>query len=78
MSEMTWRETFLGWLSGRIIVWLHKKAMKRGDFHEANHCMAAIVAGNSTHNLWPCNLPDTATMRPEVYTVHFNVGDPRE
>jgi hypothetical protein len=72
-------ELGLGWLSGRVLVWCWRLAMRRGDTHEANHCMAAIIAGNSNHKTdrWPCPLPASAFERAEVYEGFFTAGDPR-
>lgn len=36
-----------GWLSGWMLLQLVKRAMKRGDVHEARHCTEALTRGNS-------------------------------
>jgi hypothetical protein len=79
VKDMTLLERALGRVAGRLYVWLWQLAKRRGDFHEANHCMAAIIASNSSHKhgRWPCPLPESAHARPEIYRAAFTVGDPR-
>lgn len=52
-------EFYLGRLCGAVLVWLGKRALKRRDLHEFNHCSASIASGNSAgdHIDCPLNIP---------------------
>jgi hypothetical protein len=42
-------EYAVGRWTGDVLVWLTLRAKDRGDLHEANHLLAAIMVGNSDH-----------------------------
>lgn len=44
-----WLDRTLGNQLGRLLAWLGKRALRRGDRHEFNHILAAVLAGNSQH-----------------------------
>lgn len=54
----------VGWLTGKAIVWYGKRAFDRGDTHEYQHCIAALIHGNSDHSKTPCTLRETASVYP--------------
>lgn len=39
----------VGILTGNALGFIAKRASKRGDVHEFNHCFAALTIGNSDH-----------------------------
>ncbi len=49
---------------GCVLGWLGTRAAKRGDWHEVNHCIAALKAGASDHDGKPCILGDEGQERP--------------
>ena len=50
MSPRTpWLDRTLGDRIGALLVWLGKRAIRRGDRHEFNHLLAAVLVGNSDH-----------------------------
>lgn len=50
-------ERAVGHLVGTALVWLSRRALERGDYHEAAHCAAQLVHGNSSHDeRHPCRL----------------------
>lgn len=50
-------ERAVGHLVGSALVWLSHRALERGDYHEAAHCAAQLVHGNSSHDdAHPCRL----------------------
>lgn len=49
-------EYFVGMSVGDLLVWCGKMAARRGDLHESNHILAALVAGTSDHP-GECTIP---------------------
>lgn len=72
-------EKFVGWAVGKALVWLGKRAAERGDWHELNHLIGALMTGNSTHTEEnPCPLPEEMSHRPvswSGYTAQRATGD---
>lgn len=57
-SGIPWLDSMAGIIVGRLTLWLGVRAAKRRDWHEANHCLMALFAGNSQHdNTAACQLP---------------------
>lgn len=57
MKQRGLRERFYGWASGKLLLKAGRLATKRGDIHEAAHCIQALFVGNSspgTHDNYPC------------------------
>jgi len=58
-------DRFVGWLSGKAIKWLARRAAARLDWHEFNHCIAALMSGNSAHtDKAPCPMPPQGHTQP--------------
>lgn len=58
-------ERFVGWLSGKALMWLARRAAYRHDWHEFNHCIAALMSGNSAHSdAAPCPMPPQGHTQP--------------
>jgi hypothetical protein len=55
----SWLERKIGGWTGDLIAWLGERAFDRGDMHEYEHCLRALVAGNSEHSRTPCTLDET-------------------
>lgn len=54
---MTRPERFVGWLTMKALVWLGKKAVSRGDRHEAEHILVMMMAGDTGRlHVEPCLL----------------------
>lgn len=53
---MTRTERIVGNATGRALLWLGKRACDRRDWHEANHCLAALAVGASDHKD-ECGMP---------------------
>lgn len=39
----------VAYVTGKALVWLGKRAHRRGDMHEYHHALAALQAGNSSN-----------------------------
>lgn len=59
-------EKFVGTCVISGLNYLAKEASKRGDFHEANHNIVAILAGNSMHEHGNnCIIPHDRMINPQ-------------
>ena len=73
-------EPFIDWTLGRVALRLLRlvgeRARQRGDMHEAAHCNAAILAGNSHHEppFEKCTLPFTSAAMAAYRKAHIS-GD---
>jgi len=53
----TWIDYALGYVTGKLLVWAGKRAVDRGDMHEASHILGALNMGITTEcgeNLEDC------------------------
>jgi hypothetical protein len=48
---------------GKTLVWLGKRALRRGDFHQFNHIYVAVMAGNTASKAI-LDLPSDRTLKP--------------
>ncbi len=53
-----WIEHLAGEVAVRAVAIGAKRAIKRGDMHEAEHYAAMLLFGNSSHAHMRCLLPD--------------------
>lgn len=56
-AGIPWLDYVAGHVTGKLLVWMGIRAAKRGDWHESNHCLMGLYAGNSLHEEGPCQLP---------------------
>ena len=66
----------VGILTGNALGFIARKALKRGDIHEFNHCLASLTIGNSDHESSEafkiCPLPkDELIERGEILLYQF-------
>lgn len=59
-----WERT-MGRLLGDGLLWLGKRQAKRKDWHEYNHTVMALLAGNSTDCKGTCAVPLTGPLSVE-------------
>jgi hypothetical protein len=64
--HVPWVEVYLGRLSGATLVFLGRRALKRGDLHEFNHCSAVIAVGNTDGDHSRCPLDVDIPMSPSM------------
>lgn len=58
-KPIPWWERKVGGWTGSVLAILAKRALKRGDTHEFNHLLQAVIWGNSSHSeRWPCRLDE--------------------
>lgn len=67
MRGMTAAEQVVGWATGKALVWLGKRAADRKDWHEYNHCLAALTVGDSDHE-GECAVPRDKHIRISEWT----------
>jgi hypothetical protein len=48
---------------GKVLVWLGKRALDRGDYRLFNHTWVAVMAGNTAHKT-VLDLPTDRVLRP--------------
>lgn len=46
-----------------------RRAIARGDRHEADHCVAMILFGNSSHRHTPCTLPENLAGHRDAFVA---------
>lgn len=76
-KQVPWLEWYLGRLAGAALVWTAKKALRRGDVHEFNHCCAVIEVGNTDgdHHGCPLDTGQTINMKRMELVVHKDALD---
>lgn len=76
-APMTRAERIVGRLTGKALLWLGKRAADRRDWHEVNHCIAALAIGASDHP-GECGMPHDQTIRqrPHVTWDPYQKGRP--
>lgn len=63
--DVPYAEFYLGRLMGAGLVWLGKRALRRGDVHEFNHCSAVLAVGNTDGDHFDCQLNGLAPLTPD-------------
>lgn len=69
--DVPYADFYLGRLSGAVLVWLAKRALKRGDVHEFNHCSAVIAVGNTDGDHFNCQLRTPVPLAPANFEIHI-------
>lgn len=65
-----WLDRILGDSLGPVLAWLGKRALRRGDRHEFNHILSAVLHGNSTD----CT-PDHCTLQEPTMVTALSLAD---
>lgn len=74
-----WIDWYLGKQVGALLVTLSIRALQRADYHEYNHCIASLKAGDSNCDAdCPCNLRDANDHSYLIHDVDFVMSSPEE
>lgn len=64
-------ERIVGRATGKALLWLGKRAADRRDWHEVNHCIAALAVGASDHP-GECGMPHDQPIRQRPHVTWDN------